>query len=135
MDGTGPMDNPAEASALRSPPGVAHGPLDNPATALQGAEGGVGLSTPPTAHRRRLSLRWISLGAPPCAAGTRDLRLAVDRDRGCTAGAERWISLGAPKVALYTRPLTATIDRMVLKSLHGDFFRLPNPNPDDPDGR
>ena len=29
----------------------------------------------------------------------------------------------------------ATIDRMVLKSLHGDFFRLPNPNPDDPDGR
>ena len=28
----------------------------------------------------------------------------------------------------------ATIDRMVLKSLHGDFFRLPTPTPDDPNG-
>ena len=27
-----------------------------------------------------------------------------------------------------------TIDRMVLKSLHGDFFRLPPPNPDNPHG-
>ena len=29
--------------------------------------------------------------------------------------------------------LTA-IERMVLKSLHGDFFRLPTPNPDDTHG-
>lgn len=28
----------------------------------------------------------------------------------------------------------ATIDRMILKSLHGDFFRLPTPNPDNPHG-
>lgn len=29
----------------------------------------------------------------------------------------------------------AVIERMVLKSLHGEFFRLPTPNLDDPDGR
>ena len=29
----------------------------------------------------------------------------------------------------------AAIDRMVLKSLHGDFFLLPTPTPDDTDGR
>ncbi len=28
----------------------------------------------------------------------------------------------------------ATIDRMILKSLHGEFFRLPTPNPDDLNG-
>jgi hypothetical protein len=28
----------------------------------------------------------------------------------------------------------ATIDRMVLKRLHGDFFRLPTPTQDDPNG-
>ena len=28
----------------------------------------------------------------------------------------------------------ATIDRMILKSLHGEFFRIPTPNPDDPNG-